>query len=112
MVLEFNQEMEDATDLASKANVVSTKDKENGTSKEKEKEKEEEEKLKIYQRNLIKFESNQKIQFAVALLEVGNWRHFTELCDRFPMYYLVSCNPVSQTLCKLIHASINPFYKR
>ena len=69
---DYNREMELAKEMANKANVVSTKDKENGGNKEKEnKEKEEEEtKYKNMLKNAKKYDSNQKIQFAVALVEV------------------------------------------
>ncbi|KAG7167870.1 THO complex subunit 2-like [Homarus americanus] len=110
MTEDYHKEENEAREIARKVHVVSTKDKDK--EKEKEKEKEEEEKDKDDQRNHEKYKSNQKIQLCIALLKVGAWEHFVEISRRFPDYYLVSSPPVSQELCQLIHATIEPIYRK
>ncbi|XP_071535376.1 THO complex subunit 2 isoform X1 [Panulirus ornatus] len=110
MVEDFQREESEAKEIARKMNVVCTKDKDK--EKEKEKEREEEEKDKEDQRNHEKFNFNQKIQLCIALLKVGAWEHFVEISRRFPDFYLVSSPPVSQALCRLLHATIEPIYRK
>lgn len=110
MIDEHSKEEQDAKDFAKKANVVSTKDKD--TDKEKQKEKEEEEKEQKDSRDFGQYNSNQKVQLCIALLEVGAWDNFLEISQRFPDYHMVSCPPVSLALCNLIHATLEPIYRK
>ncbi|CAL4100396.1 unnamed protein product [Meganyctiphanes norvegica] len=110
MVEEHSKEEQDAKDFASKANVVSTKDKDK--DKDKEREKEEEEKEKEDLRDFEQYNSNQKLQLCIALLEVGAWENFLEIAQRFPDFHVISCPPVSLALCNLIHSTIEPIYRK
>lgn len=97
-----------AQEYARKANVISTKDKD----KDKEKKEEREEELK--ERECCddgRYNSNQKVHFCIALLEIGDWANFQKLCDRFPEYYLTSCLPVSNALAQLCHTTMEPHYR-
>ncbi|XP_068227072.1 THO complex subunit 2 isoform X2 [Palaemon carinicauda] len=109
MIEDYQREESEARDIAMKVHVVSTKDKEKDN---KEKEKEDDEREREELRNMEKYYTNQKVQLCIALLEVGAWDNFNELSRRFPDYYLVSCPPISQALCKLIHATIEPIYRK
>ncbi|XP_063606637.1 THO complex subunit 2-like [Penaeus indicus] len=103
------KEESEAKEIVRKLNVISTKDKDK--DKEKEQERQEEEGLKEDFKNQEVYLSNQKIQLCIALIEVGAWEHFVEISSRFPDYYLMSFPPVSQALCQLVHATIEPIYR-
>ncbi|XP_042869618.1 THO complex subunit 2-like [Penaeus japonicus] len=104
------KEESEAKEIVRKLNVISTKDKDK--EKEKEQERQEEESVKEDFKNQEVYLSNQKIQLCIALIEVGAWEHFVEISSRFPDYYLMSFPPVSQALCQLVHATIEPIYRK
>ncbi|XP_064083683.1 THO complex subunit 2-like isoform X2 [Macrobrachium nipponense] len=109
MIEDYQREESEAKEIAMKIHIVSTKDKDKDN---KDKEREDDEREREEMRNMEKFYTNQKVQLCIALLEVGAWDNFNELSRRFPDYYLVSCPPISQALCKLIHATIEPMYRK
>ncbi|XP_063849502.1 THO complex subunit 2-like isoform X3 [Scylla paramamosain] len=109
MAEEHQREEAEATEMAHRVNIVSTKDKD----KEKEKEKEDEERERQeQQRNPERYLNNQKIQLCIALLQVGDWDHFQEISRRFPDFYLVSIPPISKALCNLIHTLFETVYRK
>merc|ERR1739838_306384 len=44
-------------------------------------------------RDFEQYNSNQKLQLCIALLEVGAWENFLEIAQRFPDFHVVSCPP-------------------
>ncbi|KAK3866040.1 hypothetical protein Pcinc_028398 [Petrolisthes cinctipes] len=112
MIEEYQSDENEAKEASRRFYVISTKDKDKEKEKEKEREEEEKERERDDPTNWEKYQSNQKIQLCIALLKVGAWEHFQEVSRRFPDYCLVSCPPVSQALCNLVHSIIEPIYRK
>ena len=72
--------------------------------REKEKEKEEE--------KVEKPPDNQKLGLLEALLKIGDWQHAQSIMDQTPPYYAASHKLIALAICKLIHITIEPLYRR
>ncbi|XP_060039215.1 THO complex subunit 2 isoform X2 [Erinaceus europaeus] len=72
--------------------------------REREKEKEEE--------KVEKPPDNQKLGLLEALLKIGDWQHAQNIMDQMPPYYAASHKLIALAICKLIHISIEPLYRR
>ncbi|XP_073083906.1 THO complex subunit 2 isoform X9 [Manis javanica] len=72
--------------------------------REKEKEKEEE--------KVEKPPDNQKLGLLEALLKIGDWLHAQNIMDQMPPYYAASHKLIALAICKLIHITIEPLYRR
>ncbi|XP_021096191.1 THO complex subunit 2 isoform X3 [Heterocephalus glaber] len=72
--------------------------------REKEKEKEEE--------KVEKPPDNQKLGLLEALLKIGDWQHAQNIMDQMPPYYAASHKLIALAICKLIHVTIEPLYRR
>ncbi|XP_036736724.2 THO complex subunit 2 isoform X5 [Manis pentadactyla] len=72
--------------------------------REKEKEKEEE--------KVEKPPDNQKLGLLEALLKIGDWLHAQNIMDQMPSYYAASHKLIALAICKLIHITIEPLYRR
>ncbi|KAF4026732.1 hypothetical protein G4228_019018 [Cervus hanglu yarkandensis] len=72
--------------------------------REKEKEKEEE--------KVEKPPDNQKLGLLEALLKIGDWQHAQSIMDQMPPYYAASHKLIALAICKLIHITIEPLYRR
>ena len=114
MIDDYHKEEAAIKEILRRANIVSTKDKDPGGKEDRrEREREEEEKeQRALRKTQESYNSNQKLRFIVALLQIGDWDHFQEISKKFPDYYLVSCSPVAMSLCGLIHALIEPIYRK
>ncbi|KAJ7383765.1 THO complex subunit 2 [Desmophyllum pertusum] len=56
---------------------------------------------------------NQKFGLCEALLMVGAWDHaYASILDRLPQFAAVSHPAIAKGLCKLIHTTIEPLYRR
>lgn len=55
---------------------------------------------------------NQKFGICEALLMVGAWDHAKSILERLPLFAAVSHPAISKGLCKLIHTTIEPLYRR
>ena len=55
---------------------------------------------------------NQKFGLCEALLMVGAWDHACSILDRLPQFAAVSHPAIAKGLCKLIHTTIEPLYRR
>ncbi|XP_037678702.1 THO complex subunit 2 [Choloepus didactylus] len=71
---------------------------------EKEKEKEEE--------KVEKPPDNQKLGLLEALLKIGDWQHAQNIMDQMPPCYAASHKLIALAICKLIHITIEPLYRR
>jgi len=72
--------------------------------REKEKEKEEE--------KVEKPPDNQKLGLLEALLKIGDWQHAQSIMDQTPPYYAASHKLIALAICKLIHITIEPLYRK
>uniref|UniRef100_F7HRD3 THO complex subunit 2 n=1 Tax=Callithrix jacchus TaxID=9483 RepID=F7HRD3_CALJA len=72
--------------------------------REKEKEKEEE--------KVERPPDNQKLGLLEALLKIGDWQHAQNIMDQMPPYYAASHKLIALAICKLIHITIEPLYRR
>lgn len=72
--------------------------------REKEKEKEDE--------KAEKPPDNQKLGLLEALLKIGDWQHAQNIMDQMPPYYAASHKLIALAICKLIHITIEPLYRR
>ncbi|XP_017205275.2 THO complex subunit 2 isoform X14 [Oryctolagus cuniculus] len=72
--------------------------------REREKEKEEE--------KVDKPPDNQKLGLLEALLKIGDWQHAQNIMDQMPPYYAASHKLIALAICKLIHITIEPLYRR
>uniref|UniRef100_A0A8C5Z0X9 THO complex subunit 2 n=1 Tax=Marmota marmota marmota TaxID=9994 RepID=A0A8C5Z0X9_MARMA len=72
--------------------------------REKEKEKEED--------KVDKPPDNQKLGLLEALLKIGDWQHAQNIMDQMPPYYAASHKLIALAICKLIHITIEPLYRR
>ncbi|XP_064608579.1 THO complex subunit 2-like isoform X2 [Liolophura sinensis] len=58
------------------------------------------------------FESNQKLGLIKALIEVEDWPNAKCIMDRMPPFFASSHKAVSAALCSLIHAIMEPLYRK
>ncbi|XP_059535246.1 THO complex subunit 2 isoform X10 [Myotis daubentonii] len=72
--------------------------------REKEKEKEDD--------KVEKPPDNQKLGLLEALLKIGDWQHAQNIMDQMPPYYATSHKLIALAICKLIHITIEPLYRR
>ncbi|KAK3925484.1 THO complex subunit 2 [Frankliniella fusca] len=101
IVKEWEAEMSDARDQIRKMNVVSM-------NKDEKKEDGSEEK----ESPLDKFAANQKFGLCEALLNIGAWPVVKELCKKLPDHFLIEQPIISKAMCNLLHAVIDPLYKK
>uniref|UniRef100_A0A2K6N0V8 THO complex subunit 2 n=1 Tax=Rhinopithecus bieti TaxID=61621 RepID=A0A2K6N0V8_RHIBE len=47
-----------------------------------------------------------------ALLKIGDWQHAQNIMDQMPPYYAASHKLIALAICKLIHITIEPLYRR
>ncbi|XP_058804081.1 THO complex subunit 2 isoform X2 [Phymastichus coffea] len=98
IIRDYDNEMKLAKEYVRKMNVISTKDKEE--------EKEEKETV------VDKYSGNQKFGLCEALLEVGAWDVASSLFSRFPDFSLTDQKPIALALCRIIHALVEPVYRK
>nr|XP_044996003.1 THO complex subunit 2 isoform X2 [Jaculus jaculus]XP_044996004.1 THO complex subunit 2 isoform X2 [Jaculus jaculus] len=55
---------------------------------------------------------NQKLGLLEALLKIGDWQHAQSIMDQMPPYYAASHKLIALAICKLIHITIEPLYRR
>ncbi|EDV24606.1 uncharacterized protein TRIADDRAFT_56575 [Trichoplax adhaerens] len=96
---DYKQMLVQARSNAKKVNVVNPSDK--GTSIEPEMTKDIEETLK-----------NQKIGLCFALLSLYDWSHSRFIFNQLPMYSVASHQLIAVALCKILHTTIDPIYKK
>ncbi|XP_053328983.1 THO complex subunit 2 [Spea bombifrons] len=72
--------------------------------KEKDKDKDEE--------KVEKPPDNQKLGLLEALLKIGDWQHAQNIMDQMPPFYGTSHKSIALALCRLIHITIDPLYRR
>nr|NP_001366034.1 THO complex subunit 2-like [Jaculus jaculus] len=55
---------------------------------------------------------NQKLGLLEALLKIGDWQHAQNIMDQMPPYYAASHEVIALAICRLIHITIEPLYRR
>nr|CAD7452514.1 unnamed protein product [Timema tahoe] len=55
---------------------------------------------------------NQKFGLCEALLKVGDWTHAEQLTKKLPDHCMLEQHPVAWALCQLLHAVIEPVYRK
>ncbi|XP_055468107.1 THO complex subunit 2 isoform X3 [Psammomys obesus] len=55
---------------------------------------------------------NQKLGLLEALLKIGDWQHAQNIMDQMPPYYAASHKLIALAICKLIHVTVEPLYRR
>uniref|UniRef100_G1QCE7 THO complex subunit 2 n=1 Tax=Myotis lucifugus TaxID=59463 RepID=G1QCE7_MYOLU len=100
---EYKREMVEAKEIVRKLKVVALSS-EKIDKQEKEKEKEEE--------KVEKPPDNQKLGLLEALLKIGDWQHAQNIMDQMPPYYAASHKLIALAICRLIHITIEPLYRR
>ncbi|XP_027998176.2 THO complex subunit 2 [Eptesicus fuscus] len=100
---EHKREMVEAKEIVRKLTMVVLSS-EKTDKQEKEKEKEEE--------KVEKPPDNQKLGLLEALLKIGDWQHAQNIMDQMPPYYAASHKLIALAICKLIHITIEPLYRR
>ncbi|KAM4818053.1 THO complex subunit 2 isoform 2-T2 [Thomomys bottae] len=55
---------------------------------------------------------NQKLGLLEALLMIGDWQHAQNIMDQLPPYYAASHKQIALAICKLIHITVEPLYRR
>ncbi|XP_043913220.1 THO complex subunit 2-like [Protopterus annectens] len=103
IVEEHRREIMESKQIARKLTMVVLSS-EKSEDKEKEKEKEEE--------KAEKMPDNQKLGLLEALLKIGDWQHAQNIMDQMPPFYASAHKPIAVALCHLIHATIEPLYRR
>uniref|UniRef100_G1QCD4 THO complex subunit 2 n=1 Tax=Myotis lucifugus TaxID=59463 RepID=G1QCD4_MYOLU len=100
---EYKREMVEAKEILRKLTVaVLSSGKVDKQEKAKEKEEEKVEKPP----------DNQKLGLLEALLKIGDWQHAQNMMDLMPPYYAASHKLIALAICKLIHITIEPLYRR
>ncbi|CAG2065110.1 unnamed protein product, partial [Timema podura] len=97
---EFEKEMKEAKEYVRKLNIIST------NPKDKDDVIEEKENVKE------KYGLNQKFGLCEALLKVGDWTHAEQLTKKLPDHCMLEQHPVAWALCQLLHAVIEPVYRK
>uniref|UniRef100_A0A2K5CJY7 THO complex subunit 2 n=1 Tax=Aotus nancymaae TaxID=37293 RepID=A0A2K5CJY7_AOTNA len=100
---EYKREIAEAKQIVRKLTMVVLSS-EKMDDREKEKEKEEE--------KVEKPPDNQKLGLLEALLKIGDWQHAQNIMDQMPPYYAASHKLIALAICKLIHITIEPLYRR
>ncbi|XP_011499496.1 PREDICTED: THO complex subunit 2 [Ceratosolen solmsi marchali] len=98
IIKDYDQDIKLAKEYVRKMNVISTKDKE-----------EDKDEKEIV---VDKYSNNQKFGLCEALLEFGAWDVTSNLFSRFPDYCLTERKPIALALCRMIHALIEPVYRK
>lgn len=68
--------------------------------------------IKLYFSLQDKYSNNQKFGLCEALLEAGAWDVALSLFNKFPDYSLTDQKPIALALCTMIHALIEPVYRK
>ncbi|XP_066227917.1 THO complex subunit 2-like [Saccopteryx leptura] len=102
IVGEYKREIVEAKQIIRKFTMVVISSEKND---KREKGKEKEEKVE-------KPPDNQKLGLLEALLKIGDWQHAQKIMDQMPPYYAASHKLIALALCKLIHVTIEPLYRR
>lgn len=55
---------------------------------------------------------NQKLGLLEALLRLGDWHHAQSIMDQMPSFYATSHKAIAMALCKLVHLTVEPLYRR
>ncbi|XP_045691270.1 LOW QUALITY PROTEIN: THO complex subunit 2-like [Phyllostomus hastatus] len=100
---EHKREIVEAKQIVRKLTVVALPSEKND-KREKETEKEEE--------KAEKPPDNQKLGLLEALLKIGDWQHAQNIMDQMPPYYAASHKLIALAICKLIHITIEPLYRK
>jgi len=61
---------------------------------------------------IIQYAANQKFGLCEALLKVGDWNHARQLTKRLPEHCVFEQPPVARALCQLLHAVMEPVYRK
>nr|XP_021532123.1 LOW QUALITY PROTEIN: THO complex subunit 2 [Aotus nancymaae] len=61
---------------------------------------------------VVKFPYLRKIMVCWKLLKIGDWQHAQNIMDQMPPYYAASHKLIALAICKLIHITIEPLYRR
>ncbi|KAK3752595.1 hypothetical protein QZH41_018789 [Actinostola sp. cb2023] len=56
--------------------------------------------------------NNQKFGLCEALIMVGAWNSAKLIMDKLPNYATVTHPPIAEALCKLLHSTIEPLYRK
>ncbi|XP_075429525.1 THO complex subunit 2 isoform X1 [Ascaphus truei] len=98
---EYKKEVVEAKQIVRKLTlVVLSSEKSEDKDKEKEDEKTE------------KPPDNQKLGLLEALIKIGDWQHAQNIMDQMPPFYATSHKSIAIALCRLIHVTIEPLYRR
>ncbi len=65
-----------------------------------------------YRNIILSLEINQKLGLCHAFLELGDWGVAKELMDLLPPFLPMWSPAVTQVLCRLVHVSVEPVYRR
>ncbi|XP_015255221.1 PREDICTED: THO complex subunit 2 isoform X3 [Cyprinodon variegatus] len=103
IVEEHKREISEAKQVARKL-VTVVLPSEKTEDKEKDKEKEEEKNDKP--------PDNQKLGLLEALLRIGDWHHAQSIMDQMPSFYAASHKTIALALCRLVHLTVEPLYRR
>uniref|UniRef100_A0A2K5EI15 THO complex subunit 2 n=1 Tax=Aotus nancymaae TaxID=37293 RepID=A0A2K5EI15_AOTNA len=57
-------------------------------------------------------EKRRKEKVEKVLLKIGDWQHAQNIMDQMPPYYAASHKLIALAICKLIHITIEPLYRR
>ena len=99
---EYKREIVEAKQIVKKLTMVVLPSEK---SDEREKEKKKDDKVE-------KAPDNQKLGLLEALLIIGDWQHAQSIMDRMPPYYATSHKVIALAICKLIHITVEPLYRR
>ncbi|XP_069895884.1 THO complex subunit 2 isoform X5 [Dipodomys merriami] len=100
---EHKREIVEAKQIVRKLNMVVLSS-EKMDEREKEKEKDDD--------KVEKPPDNQKLGLLEALLMIGDWQHAQNIMDQLPPYYAASHKQIALAICKLIHITVEPLYRR
>lgn len=100
MQKESEKESKDAKEYCRKLQIISTKDKD--------KEEVPEEKDNTQE----KYSINQKFGLCEALLSVSDWNNALLIIKKLPEHMAVEQQPIALAICSMLHAIIEPVYRR
>ncbi|XP_014219414.1 THO complex subunit 2 isoform X2 [Copidosoma floridanum] len=98
IIRDYDNKMKLAKEYVKKMSVISTKEKEDENVEK--------------EVTPDKSTNNQKFGLCEALLEVGAWNVAMQMFNRFPDFSLTEQKPIALALCKIIHALIEPVYRK
>ncbi|GAB6023947.1 THO complex subunit 2 [Chamberlinius hualienensis] len=101
IVEEHKKTVQDAKTYARNMYIVSTTDKPAENNSDEDKDSPEEQ-----------YRANQKLGLCEALLKLGNWRQARNIMTLLPSHYATHWTPITKSLCKIIHHTIEPLYRK